>query len=146
MRRLLIVLALAGSAACSDTHDPMSPATPALTPATAQAASSAAPRDTTPADATPAELPTDAVTDAVDRVGPTLGDSEEAAAVRAQLRALLEPAARGGRGLAGDAALPAVAAALDRLERADPELAPEIDAIRLALAPLLDAARMHKPF
>jgi hypothetical protein len=145
MRRSFIVLALAavttGATACSDTRDLTAPAAPVSTPAATRDAS-----NTAPTDAAPADTPLDALIDALERVGPTLGDNEDAAAVRAQLGALLQQPPREGRGLAGHAALPAVVAALDRLERADPALAPEIDAIRLALAPLLDAARMHKPF
>jgi hypothetical protein len=142
MRRLLILFTLASLTACADAPDPTAPrAGPALA-ATERAAASAAPADTTAT----GETLLDALADAVERVGPTLGSGEEAAVVRAHLGELLEQASHGRNGVGARAALPALVKALDRLERADPALAPEIDAIRLALAPLLDAARMHKPF
>jgi len=76
---------------------------------------------------------TEAVADAVERIAPALGNSPAAADARGTLRMLqARLAAADGAGVGG--ALPAVETALDRLERAEPGLAAEVDAIRLAIA------------
>ena len=120
MKRALL-LALAAAAACGDQHAPAEPT--AAGPHAAKQSGSAAilgPLD-----------------DAADRVGPALGSSADAAQARTLLASVRDQA-RAGKAvqLAGSAVVRNLAAALDRLDAADPTLAAETDAVRLALAPL----------
>ena len=119
-RPLLTLLATAALAGCSE--DPLAPerrAVPTLNPS---------------AVTTPGSVRlSDAVADALDRVAPSLGDSPAAVEARSALRALetrLEQADVSG----ASGVLPGLAAALERLERAEPTLAADIDVIRLAIA------------
>jgi hypothetical protein len=119
-RALLTLLATTALAGCSE--QPLAPerrAVPALNASATTTLSSA--------------VLTEALADALERIGPALGDSPAAADARSALRALetrLESAdAPGAAGV-----LSADIAALDRLERAEPALAAEVDAIRLAVA------------
>jgi hypothetical protein len=121
MKRALLLLALAAVAACGDQHAPAEPA--AARPNAAKQSGAAAllgPLD-----------------DAAERVGPALGSSADAAQARTLLAAVRDQARAGKAAqLAGSTVVRNLSAALDRLDAADPGLASETDAVRLALAPL----------
>jgi hypothetical protein len=130
MRRPLYLIALssalaAGLTACADDHAIAGPAPHAPTatlPVTDKVAADH-----------PALAP---LTDALDRLGPQLGTSADAVEARALLVSILEQARAGKTKLAGSPPVQNLAAVLDRVQAADPGLAPELDAVRLALAPL----------
>lgn len=117
---LALGLAAAVAAGCAERADPVAPPPVAATPrAVADSATGAPPMAVQFADV-------------VERVAPALGDSPEAADVRAALRAAIPPL-MAGTGARGPVA--ALRSALERLAQASPELAAEVDAVRLALAP-----------
>jgi hypothetical protein len=122
MRRISFLLALAAAAACGDQRAPAEPTAAAGFNAAKQAGSSAllGPLD-----------------DAAARIGPALGASADATQARVLLASVRDQA-RAGKAvqLAGSAVVRNLAAALDRLDAADPGLAAETDAVRLAIAPL----------
>ena len=118
-RTLLALLASTALAACSDQQ-------------LATAPSARRDLDATVAMNQKSAALSDAVADVFDRILPALGDSPSAGDVRAALRKL-EASLMDGDGPGAQAAQPALENALDRLERADPALSAEVDAIRLAL-------------
>jgi hypothetical protein len=122
MKRFTLALALAALAACGDQQSATEPRAAADFSPAKQAGSSAllGPLD-----------------DAAERVGPALGSSADAAQARTLLASVRDQARAGKAAqLAGSAVVRNLAAALDRLDAADPTLAAETDAVRLALAPL----------
>jgi hypothetical protein len=135
MKRLLITLVVGlASTACSDA--PLAP----LAPTSADRAAVAAPSLDRSAPA-PASA---ALDDAADRLALSLGASADAADASDALRQIIVQR-RGGDLAAERASQQRLAATLDRIERAQPEDAAEVDAIRLAVAAAA-ADRMHKPF
>lgn len=113
-RTIIAVLVAGGSVACAERSDFTAPA---LDPPQALMASVAT---------------LHAVEDAIDRIAPSLGESEAARDAATALRLLHRQVAghdaNGARGTSQ-----ALSTALARVERDQPELAPELDAIRLAV-------------
>jgi hypothetical protein len=133
MKRLLITLVVGlASTACSDAP---------LAPTSADRAAVAAPSLDRSA---PAPASSAALDDAADRLALSLGASADAADASDALRQIIVQR-RGGDLAAERASQQRLAATLDRIERAQPEDAAEVDAIRLAVAAAA-ADRMHKPF
>jgi hypothetical protein len=95
---------------------------------------------------TASTLESGALTDALERIGPALGASTEADEVRAALRGITQHRGlpRGAQMVDAPGQRQALTATLDRLARNHPEVAADVDAIRLALG-ATDAERMHKP-
>jgi hypothetical protein len=137
MNRTLLSALLVGAAAttaCSDQPDPLSPTHTGPAPSVAVVHASAAVTV-----AAVAELE-----DALGRLVPALGSTASARQVDALLRQIIVQ--RGANDAAGaERSTRAIEALLDQIERAQPGLAAEIDAIRLALAGA-STDRMHKPF
>lgn len=121
MKRSLLVLLAAGVlAGCSE--DPLGPerrvqSTPNIGAMTQQSD----------------DARNEAVADVLDRIAPALGDSPAAANARAALKALEAHLQRADAAAVGGD-LATIATALDRLERFDPTLSADVEAIRLALA------------
>ena len=123
MKKLLLV-ALAGTlGACSDQQPLTAPGDAASVSAAKQSGN-----------ATALLVPVD---DASARLATALGSSADAEQVRTLLGSI-GAQLRAGKAaqVTGSAPVRNLASALDRLEAADPSLAPDVDAVRLAIAPL----------
>ncbi|HSJ65505.1 MAG TPA: hypothetical protein VK922_16550 [Gemmatimonadaceae bacterium] len=122
MKRTMIAVLIAGGAvACAERSDFTGPGVsppPAVTASTTSIASGAS---------------LDAVQDAFERIAPALGESASARDAAIALRLLHQQRSeRDPKAARGTSR--ALESALAQVERDEPELAPELDAIRLAIA------------